>query len=110
MTTFTVYITEKAAADMSAIRDYISNDLGSPETADSLIRRFEQAISLLESFPERFRRYEIEPYRTEGVRVMPVGNYLIFYIPDTAALTVTVFRVVYASRDLPVVLASAPET
>ena len=32
--------------------------------------------------------------------MMPVDHYLVFYIPDTAAKTVTVLRVIYGGRDM----------
>lgn len=31
---------------------------------------------------------------------MPVGNYLVFYIPDNEKLTVTVMRVMYGARNI----------
>lgn len=31
---------------------------------------------------------------------MPIDNYVVFYIPDDAAMTVTVIRVMYDGRDL----------
>ena len=34
------------------------------------------------------------------MRVMPVDNYLVFYIPDEVAAIVTVIRVMYAGRDV----------
>ncbi len=35
-----------------------------------------------------------------GLRVMPVDNYLVFYIPDQEAGLVTVIRVMYSGRDV----------
>lgn len=54
----------------------------------------------LEEFPEKFRHYEKEPWHSKGVRVMPVDNYLVFYILDKDAGVVTVIRVMYAGRDV----------
>jgi toxin ParE1/3/4 len=35
-----------------------------------------------------------------GLRVMPVDNYLVFYIPDKKAGIVTVIRVMYAGMNV----------
>lgn len=50
--------------------------------------------------PERFRVYDREPWRSRNLRVMPVDNYLVFYIPDHQAETVTVLRIMYGGRDI----------
>ena len=34
------------------------------------------------------------------MRVMPVDNYLVFYIPDEETAVVTIIRVMYAGRDV----------
>ncbi len=38
--------------------------------------------------------------KSRGLRVMPVDNYLVFYIPDKEAGLVTVIRVMYSGRDV----------
>lgn len=53
----------------------------------------------LEEFPHKFRAYDKEPWHSRGMRVMPVDNYLVFYVPDDEAWTVTVLRVLYDGRD-----------
>ena len=54
----------------------------------------------LGDFPEKFRQYEKKPWRGRGLRVMPVDNYQVFYIPDRDSGIVTVIRMVYAGRDV----------
>jgi len=50
--------------------------------------------------PERFRSYSTEPWRSRNLRVMPVDNYLVFYIPDHNTKTVSVVRIMYLGRDI----------
>ena len=50
--------------------------------------------------PERFRVYDREPWSSRNLRVMPVDNYVVFYIPDHQVKTVTVLRVMYGGRDI----------
>ena len=50
--------------------------------------------------PERHRRYEKEPWRTRGLRLMPVDNYIVFYIPNDERTVVNVVRIIYGGRNI----------
>ena len=50
--------------------------------------------------PEKYRLYGNEPWHSRGLRVMPVDNYLVFYIPDKDTGIVTVIRVMYEGRNV----------
>lgn len=54
----------------------------------------------MENFPEKFQRYEKEPWYSRGLRVIPVDNYLIFYILDKEAGIASVIRVMYGGRNV----------
>ncbi len=54
----------------------------------------------LAEFPEKFSLYKKEPWHSRGLRVMPVDNYLVFYLSDKDAAIVTVIRVMYSGRDI----------
>lgn len=46
--------------------------------------------------PERYRRYEKEPWRSGGrQRALPIDKYVIFYISDKENKIVTIIRVMY---------------
>ena len=62
--------------------------------------RLEENIIGLEQFPEKYRAYDKEPWHSRGMRVMPVDNYLVFYVLDKDAGFVTVIRVMYEGRDV----------
>ncbi len=109
MSKYSVVVSARAEADLRSIYDYIAGERGEPENARALIVRINEAISLLDTFPERFRRYEVEPFRSEGLRVMPLGNYLIFYIADPVCSIVSIARVIYGPRDIPAALSDTPE-
>ena len=40
-------------------------------------------ICRLDTMPERYRKYEKEPWKSRGLRVLPVDNYVVLYIPDS---------------------------
>ncbi|MFR5076693.1 MAG: hypothetical protein ACLTDX_01095 [[Clostridium] innocuum] len=41
----------------------------------------------LNQMPERFLGYEKEPWHSRGLRIIPVDNYCVFYIPDAGMLS-----------------------
>ena len=71
-----------------------------PVNAAKQLDRLEEAINRLDHMPEKFRRYEREPWQSRGLRVFPVDNYLVFYIPNMDTKVVTVIRVMYGGRDI----------
>ena len=97
---FDVQISEQADIDLRGIFEYIAFELLVPENAAGQLDRLEEAISELDHMPEKFRRYEREPWRSRGLRVLPVDNYLVFYISDMETKIVTVIRVMYGGRDV----------
>ena len=80
---YSVVLTETAQADLSAIFRYI-----------------EKAIAYLDQMPERYRAYDRRNWRERNMRVMPVDNYLVFYVPTQDDTTVTVTRILYGGRDI----------
>ena len=97
---YEVITTDQADADLRGIYEYIAFELLSPDNAAGQLDRLEEHIIGLEKFSGKFRLYEKEPWHSRGLRVMPVDNYLVFYIPDKDAGIVTVIRVIYAGRDV----------
>lgn len=97
---YEVITTEQADFDLRGIYEYIAFELLSPDNAAGQLDRLEEHIIGLEEFPEKFRPYEKEPWHSRGLRVMPVDNYLVFYIPDKEAMIVTVIRVMYSGREV----------
>ena len=97
---FTVEISEQADSDLRAIYEYIAFELLSPENAGGQLDRLEKGIISLEEMPERYQRYEKEPWYSRGLRIFPIDNYVVFYIADTEKRIVTVIRVMYGGRDI----------
>ena len=95
---YEVRMTPEAKNDLRGIFEYIAFDLQSVQNAAGQIDRLEKGISELDQMPERFRKYEKEPWHSRNLRVMPVDNYLVFYIPDQTTGIVTVIRVMYGGR------------
>ncbi|MDY6268282.1 MAG: type II toxin-antitoxin system RelE/ParE family toxin [Selenomonadaceae bacterium] len=100
MTIYTVDITEQADADLRSIYAYIAGQLQAPDNAKGQLSRLEAAIFSLDQMPERYRRYEKEPWRTRNFRMMPVDRFVVFYTVDEKERIVAVIRVMYGGRDI----------
>ena len=97
---YEVEVSEQADSDLRGIFEYIAFELQELENASGQLERLEEQILSLDTIPERYRKYEKEPWKTRGLRVLPVDNYEILYIPDSDKKVVTILRVMYAGRDI----------
>jgi len=98
MERYEVKITDEALADMKKIYDYIAYRLSAPKNAIGQYNRIADAILTLDSFPERYAVFEMEPEHSRGMRRMAVDNYLVCYIVDSGVVTVT--DVLYGASDV----------
>jgi plasmid stabilization system protein ParE len=88
--------------DLEAIVDYISETLEAPKAALGFLDAVEKAINNLREFPLAHRLYHpIVPIETP-YRVMPVKNYLVYYI--VLENTVEIHRVIYSKRNMDALL------
>ena len=97
---YAVELSEQADSDLRGIFEYIAFELQSPENASGQLARLEEQILSLETMPERYRKYEKEPWKSRGLHILPVDNYVVFYILDVDKKVVTILRVMYAGRDI----------
>ena len=100
MNKYKVIVSDQADQDLRGIFEYIALELLSPDNAAGQLDRIEAAINKLDMFPEAHRLYEDEHWNSRNLRVLPVDNYVVFYIPDNDDLTVTVIRVIYGGRNI----------
>lgn len=98
--TFSVNITKQAENDLHSVYEYIAYDLQSSINAAGQLSRLEKAILGLDSMPSRYKLYEKEPWKSRGLHVMPVDNYLVFYIVDRQLHEVNILRVMYGGRNV----------
>lgn len=98
--TFKVEVSNQAETDLRGIFEYIAFKLQSPESAIGQLDRLEKAILSLDFQPERFRLYDNEPWRSRGLHIMPVDNFVVLYVVDRDNNTVGIVRVMYGKRDI----------
>lgn len=82
----------EAQRDLEEIWEYIASD--NPVAADGLLDDIADSCELIGEQPLLgVEREDVAP----GLRFLPVGNYLIFYIPLTTG--VEIVRVIHGARD-----------
>lgn len=57
-------------------------------------------IRSLDELPERCHRYEEEPWYSRGMRILPVDNYVVLYIPYLEEKIVRIVTVMYGGQDI----------
>lgn len=97
---FEIVYTAGAKRDLRNIYEYIAQKFLVPETAAGQVQRIMKEIRSLDELPMRFRLYEDEPWHSRGLRVFPVDNYLVFYLPDERTCTVNIVRIMYSGRNI----------
>ena len=66
---------DEARRDLRTIYNYIATELGVPEIAAGQVQRIR-------------------------VRVVPVDNYLIFYLPEEKSHAINILRIMYKGREI----------
>ena len=95
-----IVYTLQAQQDLKNIYEYIAYSLLVPDTARNMSRQIMQSVRSLETMPERNPLYKEEPWHSQGVRFIPVKNYLLFSTVNNDTYTVSIARVLYGGDGL----------
>lgn len=95
---YQIHITNQAEEDLRKIYEYIAFSLLSPENATSQLDRLEDQIFRLNEMPARYKLYPFEPWKSIGIRVMPVDNYVVLYL--CTPRIVHILRVFWGKQNL----------
>lgn len=97
--TYKVKITSLALSQLNETVNYISEILQVPETALKWLDLLQKEIASLSEMPNRYSLTEEEPWRTRGIRKLPVKGFIVYYLVIEETKTVWVTAVVYGRRD-----------
>lgn len=75
MTIYRVVFSFRTQRDLEAIRAFVAQDSGDQATADRILRQLLDACDSLARLPLRYGEYVY----ARNWRMMPVGNYLVFF-------------------------------
>ena len=98
--TYSVIYSPEARSDIKEIYSYIAFELLVPDTAGGQVNRIRKTIRSLDFMPSRNPIVDWEPWKSMGMHKALVDNFVVFYMVDTVAFTVTIIRIVYGGRDI----------
>lgn len=96
---YKIIVTDPAQKDLKDAVSYISNELKNRQAAINLLDLVEKTVKSLTDMPERYAVVNDEILARKGFRIMPIKNYLLFYIVRKETETVVIQRFLYARRD-----------
>ena len=79
MDQYTVFVTDQAQEQMSSTRLYYKYKLHAPDAATDFIDRMEEVFADLETYPNRGRLVDEEPWHSQNIHIRPVKNHLVYY-------------------------------
>nr|WP_248628483.1 type II toxin-antitoxin system RelE/ParE family toxin [Enterococcus cecorum] len=97
---YQVNVSKRAENDLRNIYSYISVQLCAPTAARKQLNQLLDAIGSLEYFPERYKKYDEEPWKSRGLRTLAINNYQILYTVNLSNDTVNILAIIYTGRDL----------
>lgn len=92
--------TKKAEDDVDDIIGYMISMIANPTAASHFMERLQDSIREARCFPESGSPVQNEFLPENTVRKKIVGNYVLYYYPDTQQKMITVLRVVYGRRNM----------
>lgn len=98
--TYSVIYSPEARNDIKEIYSYIAFELLVPGTAEGQVNRIRKTIRSLDFMPSRNPIVDWEPWKSMGMHKALVDNFVVFYMVDTVAFTVTIIRIVYGGRNI----------
>ncbi|MGI6555705.1 MAG: type II toxin-antitoxin system RelE/ParE family toxin [Pseudoramibacter sp.] len=97
---YTINYSPNALDDLREIYTYIANELHVPETAAVQVNRIRKAVRSLDFMPARHTFVEWEPWHLMKMHLLPVDNFIVYYLIDNDKMTVSVVRIFYGGRDI----------
>ena len=99
MNVYTVKLTRQTEEQMREIAWYITVELNNPDAADSLMEKLGTMLEKIGTDPEKYPPVDKEPWKSEGVRWIKVGHYIVYFWIDIENAAVQITGMVYEKRD-----------
>ncbi len=98
--TYHVYYSPEAKDELRSVYSYIAFALHAKIAAKAQTNRIREEIRSLSLMPERYERVDWEPWYSQGVRKVPVDNYIVYYWVNIEDHSVEIVRIFYGGRDV----------
>ena len=99
MQSYDIIITPDAEIDLCEIKDYITNEFFSPDTALTYTNEIKAEITKLEYLAPSIAPVPDEPFHSKGIRKIIANKFFVYYWINENTNTVFVLNVIYQRRD-----------
>lgn len=93
-------LTKRAESDLDGIVSYIAIDLANPQAATDFVDKLQDNIEEARVFPESGSLVDNEFLQLENARKKLIGNYIMYYLPNTAENMILILRIVYGKQNV----------
>lgn len=93
-------LTKRAESDLDGIVSYIAINLANPQAASDFVDKLQDNIEEARVFPESGSLVDNEFLQLENVRKKLIGNYIMYYLPNTAENMILILRIVYGKQNI----------
>lgn len=93
-------LTKRAESDLDGIVSYIAIDLANPQAASDFVDKLLYNIEETRVFPENGSLVDNEFLQLENVRKKLIGNYIMYYLPNTVENIILILRIVYGKQNI----------
>ena len=97
---FQYRFSKKAEAALDEILSYLSIELSNSDAASGFLKDLQTVIDSICAIPKMGRIVENEFLPDRDVRKSLVGNYILYYLPDTKEKIIYILRILYGRRSL----------
>ena len=101
---FRYRLTKRAESDLDGIVSYIAVELANSQAASDFVDKLQDNIEEAIVFPESGSLVDNEFLQVENARKKLVGNYIMYYLPDTEEKVIYILRIVYGKRNMDEIL------
>ncbi|MGN8855912.1 type II toxin-antitoxin system RelE/ParE family toxin [Catenibacterium mitsuokai] len=93
-------LTKRAESDLDGIVSYIAIDLANPQAASDFVDKLLYNIKEARFFPESGSLVDNEFLQLENVRKKLIGDYIMYYLPNTVENIILILRIVYGKQNI----------
>ena len=92
--------TKRAESDLDGIVSYIAVELANPQAASDFVDKLKDNIDEARAFPESGSLVDNEFLQLDNLRKKLIGNYIMYYLPNTAENIILILRIVYGKQNI----------
>lgn len=97
-------LTKRAESDLDGIVSHLAVELANPQDASDFVDKLQDNIEEIRAFPESGSSVDNEFLQVENIRKKLIGNYIMYYLPDTGEKIIHILRITYSKQNITEIL------